>query len=75
MSSNKGSSNFLTAKTHGTTSKGTTSFSQNVASQTSVFASNSESQKRSSYTLAAWAGAPVSSEPWSSTKAAYFPTR
>ncbi|OQE24074.1 hypothetical protein PENFLA_c010G05914 [Penicillium flavigenum] len=76
MSSNKGSSSdFLTAKTHGTTSKGTTSFSQNIASQTSVFASNSESQKGSSYMLAAWAGASVSSEPWSSTKAAYFPTR
>ncbi|KAJ5680907.1 hypothetical protein N7536_012046 [Penicillium majusculum] len=76
MSSNKdSSSDFLTTKTSGPTTQGTTSRDHNDASQTSLLASNSSSQKGTSYILEAWANAPSSSDPWSPAKAAYFPQR
>ncbi|KAJ5922127.1 hypothetical protein N7516_009830 [Penicillium verrucosum] len=76
MSSNKNSSSdFLTTKTSGPTTQGTTPHGHNDASQISLLASNSESQKGSSSMLKAWMNAPSSSDPWSSTKAAYFPQR
>ncbi|KAJ9483305.1 hypothetical protein VN97_g10104 [Penicillium thymicola] len=75
MSSNKNSSDFLTTKTSGPTTQGTTSHGHNDASQISLLASNSESQKGTSSMLEAWMNAPSSSDPWSSTKASYFPQR
>ncbi|KAJ5426066.1 hypothetical protein N7465_001136 [Penicillium sp. CMV-2018d] len=76
MSSNKdSSSDFLTTKTSGPTTQGTTCRGHNDASQISLLASNSESQKGTSSMLETWMNAPSSSDPWSSTKAAYFPQR
>ncbi|CAI7565872.1 hypothetical protein PCG10_005260 [Penicillium crustosum] len=76
MSSNKdSSSDFLTTKTSGPTTQGTTSHGHNGASQTSLFTSNPELQNGTASMLEAWANAPISSDSWSSAKAAYFPQR
>ncbi|CAI7613838.1 unnamed protein product [Penicillium palitans] len=76
MSSNKdSSSDFLTTKTSGPTTQGTTSRGHNDVSQTSLLSINSELQTGTSSMFEAWVNAPSSSDPWSSAKAAYFPKR